>query len=122
MGFFGKLFGGKGEAPPEAAPPPEVPDHPAVVIVLRRGMNLPAPEYVAQVVANAFPDGLPESVPRIGLSQPGWYKTEEVADAITSGVAETFARKHDLGDGVATRRRAIDGPDGCACLVIELRR
>lgn len=122
MGLFSKLFGGKKspDAPEaEAAPEPE-PVHPDVVVVLRRGMNLPNAEYVGQVVASLFPS-LPETIPRVGLSQPSWFKTEEVADSIAAGVAETFAAKLEL-EGVTTRRRAVAGPDGCQVLVVELYR
>jgi hypothetical protein len=121
VGFLGKLFGKKDGAPEpqaeEAAPEPDWPD---AVIVLRRGMNLPKDDYVKQVVEAALP-GIPESVQRFGLSQPSWFKTDEVADAIASGVAETFAAQLGLGDATH-RRRVVDGPEGCACLVIELRR
>jgi hypothetical protein len=123
MGFLGKLFGGKKEGGTQAeAPPeePEAPDWPDAVIVLRRGMNLPKDDYVKQVVESAIP-GIPESVPRVGLSQPSWFKTEEVADAIASGVAETFGAQFDLG-AATHRRRVVDGPEGCACLLVELRR
>jgi hypothetical protein len=124
VGFLGKLFGkkdGAGEPPPEEPAASEAAeDWPDAVIVLRRGMNLPNDGYVKQVVEAAIP-GIPESVTRIGLSQPSWFKTEEVADAIASGVAETFAAQ--LGLGAAThRRRVVDGPEGCACLLVELRR
>jgi len=120
VGFLGKLFGGNRSSPPEVPVEPAEPDWPDAVIVLRRGMNLPQDDYVRQVVESALP-GLPDGVKRIGLSQPSWFKTEEVADAIASGVAETFGAQ--LGLGAAThRRRVVDGPEGCACLMIELRR
>lgn len=117
VGLFSKLFGKKGEAPAAAEPGP--PALPKAVIVLRRGMKVPDAIYIDQVIASAFPGGLPESVARIGLSQPSWYKTEEVADAIATGVIDTFAQRFGLLDGTHVRR-PIDGPDGCACLVIEL--
>lgn len=119
MGLFSKLFGG-GKDPSGPEPEPE-PEPPAVVVVLRRGMSVPRPDYLAQVLAAAFPAGLPESVPRIGLSQPSWYKTEEVADQIAAGVTETFAAKFALG-GATSRRRALEGPDGCQVMLVELHR
>lgn len=122
VGFLGKLFGGKkdGGAQPPAPEEPETPDWPDAVIVLRRGMNLPKDDYVRQVVESALP-GLPESVPKVGLSQPSWFKTDEVADAMASGVAETFAAQFQLG-AATHRRRLVDGPEGCPCLLVELRR
>jgi hypothetical protein len=123
VGFFSKLFGGKSQsdaAPaPESEPEPE--PAPDAVVVLRRGMSVPKPEYLAQVIAQAFPDGLPESVPRVGLSQPSWYKTEEAADQIAAGVTETFSLKFALG-GATSRRRALDGPDGCQLMLVEIYR
>src|SRR6185312_1565499 len=85
MGLLSKLFGSKpqAEAAPEASPP-EAPAHPDAVIVLRRGMSVPKPEYLAGVIASAFPEGLPDEVPRTALAQPSWYKTEEVAEQIAS--------------------------------------
>jgi len=122
VGLFSKLFGArKGDADPPPAPEPAAPpgDQPVAVIVLRRGMNVPAPEYVEQVIAIAFPAGLPAEVQRVGLSQPSWYKTELVADAIASSVVDTYAPRFGLIDWTHGRR-PIDGPDGCACLLIEL--
>jgi hypothetical protein len=122
VGFFSKLFGGpsstENERAPELAPEPA---HPDAIVVLRRGMSVPKAEYLAEVVAAAFPNGLPESVPRVGLSQPAWYRTEEVADQIAAGVTETFAAKLDL-DGATSRRRALAGPDGCPIMLVELYR
>jgi len=119
MGLFSKLFGGGG-GPPPSEPEPE-PEPPAVVILLRRGMNVPKPEYVEAVLASAFPGGLPESVPRVALSQPSWFKTDEVAEQIAAGVVETFARKFEVGDP-SSRRRVLDGPDGCEVMLVEIHR
>jgi hypothetical protein len=120
VGIFGKLFGKQPQADTVAPVEPEAPDWPDAVVVLRRGMNMPDAGYVAKVVA-ASCDGLPEAVPRIGLSQPSWFKNEEGADHIAQGVVETFASQLGLGE-VSSRRHLVDGPDGCACLVVELRR
>jgi hypothetical protein len=117
VGLFSKLFGKKGEEPP--APEAEEPALPKAVVVLRRGMKVPDASYIDKVISTAFPAGLPESVERIGLSQPSWYKTEEVADAIATGVVDTFAERFGLVHGTHVRR-PFEGPDGCACLVIEL--
>jgi hypothetical protein len=84
-------------------------------------MSVPKPDYVEQVLAAAFPDGLPASVPRVGLSQPSWFKSEEVADHIAAGVVETFSAKFELG-AATSRRRALAGPDGCQLLLVELYR
>jgi hypothetical protein len=128
VGLFSKWFGGgkrddrdvdKGsdkDINKEPASPP------VAVVVLRRGMNLPDAAYIEGVIARVFSGGLPESVQRFGLSQPTWFKSEEIADNIAQGVVETFAPKLALGDGVSSRRYVIDGPDGCACLLVELRR
>jgi hypothetical protein len=123
VGLFSKLFGGQKspERAPEAEPEPARDPRPDAIVVLRRGMNLPDSDYVAQVVATLFPDGLPAEVPRVGLSQPSWFKTEEVADSIAAGVVETFAARFSLA-GATSRRRALAGPDGCQILVVELYR
>jgi hypothetical protein len=121
MGLFSKIFGGKSEAPAAEPATPEAPDHPAVVVVLRRGMSVPDAEYVGKVVAGAFPDGLPDEVPRVGLSQPSWFKTEEVADAIAQSAVETFAAKYQIEDP-SSRRRVLEGPDGCPVILVEVRR
>ncbi len=124
MGLFSKIFGGKSDPAPPAADPAVVadaPDHPDVAVILRRGMNVPSAEYLEQVVARAFPEGLPASVPRVGLSQPTWFKTEEVADAIAASAVETFGKKYNLEEP-SSRRRVIEGPDGCPNLLVELRR
>ncbi|HZS37106.1 MAG TPA: hypothetical protein VFF06_09775 [Polyangia bacterium] len=127
MGFFSKLFGGKSaegaatDAAREPEPEPQNDPQPDAVVVLRRGMSVPKPDYLARVIAAAFPGGLDESVPRVGLSQPSWYKTEEVADQIAAGVTETFALKFALA-GATSRRRALDGPDGCQVMLVELYR
>ncbi len=115
MGFFSKLFGGS-KSEPEAEPEA---NRPLAVVVLRRGMNVPAREYIAKVIAAAYPHGLPDSVQRFGLSQPSWYKTEEVADAIANSVVQTFAARLGLVEGTHVRR-PVEGPDGCACMVVEL--
>jgi hypothetical protein len=90
-----------------------------VVVVLRRGMNVPSASYVEKVLAEALPDALADGVTRVGLSQPVWYKDAEGADNICAGLAETFAPKYGL-EAPSTRRIAADGPDGCACLIVEL--
>jgi hypothetical protein len=116
VGLFSRLFGKKETAP---AKDDEADPTPRAVFVLRRGMRVPDDDYVSQVVAAVFPRGLPESVRRIGMSQPSWYKTEEVADAIATSVVDVYARKLDMLDPSHVRR-PVEGPDGCACLVIEL--
>ncbi|HEY7955628.1 MAG TPA: hypothetical protein VII38_10055 [Polyangia bacterium] len=122
MGLFSKLFGGKSQVDSSSAPETAAePEHPDAVIVLRRGMSVPKPEYLEGVLAVAFSGGLPESVARIALAQPSWFKNDEVADQIAAGVVEAFAAKLGV-EGASSRRRALDGPDGCACLVIELYR
>jgi hypothetical protein len=126
VGLFSKLFGRRAkpeteteiETETETETETEAPD---AVVVLRKGMNLPDAAYIDAVVARVFAGGLPESVRRVGLSQPSWFKTEEVADNIAQSVVEAFARKLELGD-VTSRRHAVDGPDGCACMLVELRR
>jgi hypothetical protein len=129
MSFFSRLFKGrpesspepelqpspKPEAPPEPAPPPEA------VVVLRRGMSIPKDEYVAQVVALAFPGGLPSSVRRFGLAQPSWFKSEEIADSMASDVAATFAQKLGLAEH-SHRRHVLAGPEGAPVMIIELHR
>jgi hypothetical protein len=128
VGLFSKWFGG-GKRVDEKVDNDfdkdinkEVVAPPDAIVVLRRGMNLPDAAYIEGVIAHVFPDGLPETVHRFGLSQPTWFKSEEIADNIAQGVVETFGRKLALGDGVSSRRHIIDGPDGCACMLVELRR
>jgi hypothetical protein len=121
MGLFSRLFGGDKQAGPRDEPveAPEPP--PDLVVVLRRGMNVPSAEYVDQVLAGLFPAGLPETCQRIALSQPSWYKSEEIADSIAAEVAATFGGKLGL-DAPAHRRRTVDGPEGALVMVVELRR
>src|SRR5437899_2658632 len=115
MGFFSKLFGGKSEAVPEAPPEPE--PIPEAVIVLRRGMKVPPAEYLAEVIAAAYPDGLPETVQRIGLSQPSWFKKDEIADSLAGDVASTFALKLQLA-AYTHRRRVLTGPEGAPLMLV----
>ena len=121
MGFFSKLFGGKPEATPEPEPPPEPEPIPEAVIVLRRGMKVPAGDYLAEVIAAAYPDGLPDSVQRIGLSQPSWFKKDELADSAAGDVASTFALKLQLA-AYTHRRRLLTGPEGAPLMLVELFR
>jgi hypothetical protein len=121
MSFWSRILGGKGRSPAPVEPvEPVGPDLPEAVVVLRRGMNLPAPEYIEGVLERACP-GLPASVARRGLSQPSWYKNEEGADSIAQGVVESFAAELGIANA-SSRRRLVDGPDGCACMIVELRR
>jgi hypothetical protein len=83
-------------------------------------MNVPDAGYVAKVIAAELGE-LAESVPRLGLSQPSWFKDAEGADHIAQGIAETFGPKLGLGE-VTASRSAVDGPDGCSCLLVQLRR
>src|SRR5689334_10226923 len=120
MGFFSKLFGGKPEAPAEPEPPPEPEAPPVAIVLLRRGMSVPKPEYVAQVLGSLRPE-LPESVPRFALAQPSWFKKEELADSAAADVAASFAQK--LGVAVYTHRREFaNGPEGAPLMIVELRR
>jgi hypothetical protein len=127
MSFFSRLFKGRPEAKPEAEPPPKLegppkPEPPPqAVVVLRRGMSVPKDEYVAQVVAVAFPGGLPSSVRRFGLSQPSWFKSEEIADSMASDVAATFAQKLGLAEH-SHRHHVLSGPEGAPVMIIELYR
>ncbi len=117
MGFFSKLFGKPEAAAPEVAPEPE--PVLAAVVILRRGMKVPAAEYLAEVLAGIYPDGLPDTVRRIGLSQPSWFKTEEIADSMATDVASTFALKLELG-AYTHRRRVLIGPEGAPLMLVEL--
>jgi hypothetical protein len=126
MGLFSRIFGGGGKTPEPAdtteSPAPAEPEPtPEAVIVLRRGMKVPAGDYLQQVLAEAFPAGLPENVHRIGLSQPSWFKTEETADSMAGDVASTFALKFALG-AYHHRRRVLTGPEGAPLMVVELFR
>ena len=120
MGFFSKLFGGKSEAelPPAPAEPEPIPE---AVIVLRRGMKVPPAEYLAEVLAGVYPEGLPEAVHRIGLSQPSWFKKDEIADSMAGDVASTFALKFQLA-AYTHRRRLLTGPEGAPLMLVELFR
>lgn len=122
MGLFSKFFGGKPSAPaatgPEEAIPIEPP--PDAVVVLRRGMNVPSAQYVAQVVASALPE-LKAEVPRIGLSQPSWFKSSETAESAAADAAQAIGLKLGL-DAPRHRHRTLDGPDGAQVLLVELRR
>jgi len=86
-----------------------------VALVLRRGMNVPPPDYVEKVLAAA---GVAAET-RVALSQPVWFKDAETFDNLCNGLVETFAPKYGLGDA-SVRRHKVDGPDGCACLIVEL--
>jgi hypothetical protein len=123
MSILSRLFrGGKSASEATRDPEPSAPEAPPeAVVVLRRGMSVPKDEYVAQVVASAFPSGLPPSVRRFGLSQPSWFKTEEIADCMASEVAATFAQKLGL-TGHSHRRHVLEGPEGAPVMVVELYR
>ena len=118
MGLFSKLFGSK---PPEPEPEPEPEPIPVAVIVLRRGMRVPDGEYLAQVIAAQYPAGLPDTVHRVGLSQPSWFKKEEIADSMAGDVASTFALKFELA-AYTHRRRVLTGPEGAPLMLVELYR
>jgi hypothetical protein len=84
-------------------------------------MRVPDAEYLAQVIAAEFPDGLPDAVHRIGLSQPSWFKKDEIADSMAGDVASTFALKFDLA-AYTHRRRVLTGPEGAPLMLVELFR
>lgn len=122
MGLFRRLFGGDPAAPAdplrpgqEAAPQAAEPQ-PAAVVVLRRGMNVPSEDYVATVVTAA---GFAPSIPRFGLSQPSWFKTDETAEAIAAEVAQTFATKLAL-PAHSHVKRTVAGPEGCPVLLVAI--
>lgn len=118
MGFFSRLFGAKeAPAPTEPEPGPEL----VAVVILRRGMKVPAADYLDQVLAAAYPDGLGAGVQRFGLSQPSWFKKEELADSAAGDVAATFAVKLAL-EGHVHRRRLLTGPEGASLMLVELFR
>lgn len=120
MGFFKKLFGGESKtpAPVEETEVAEAP--PVAVIVLRRGMSVPNDEYIEKVLRAALP-ALDAGVHRIGLSQPSWYKNEELADSMASDVAVTFAKKFSV-ESHTHRRRVVEGPEGAQVMIVELHR
>jgi hypothetical protein len=120
VGFFSKLFGGKAE-PAAPAPEPEPEPLPEAVIILRRGMKVPPADYLAEVIAAVYPDGLPDTVQRIGLSQPSWFKKDEIADSMAGDVASTFALKLQLA-AYTHRRRVLTGPEGAPLMLVELYR
>jgi hypothetical protein len=117
VGFFSKLFGGKSE--PEVVAEPEPEPLPAAVVVLRRGMKVPPAEYLAEVLAREYPDGLPDTIQRFGLSQPTWFKKEEIADSMAGDVASTFALKLQLS-AYTHRRRLLTGPEGAPLMLVEI--
>jgi hypothetical protein len=123
MGLFSRLFGGGKPAEPvnEDETPPEPEPLPEAVIILRRGMKVPAAEYLAEVIAAAYPEGLPDTVHRIGLSQPSWFKKDELADSAAGDVASTFALKFSLA-AYTHRRRMLTGPEGAELMLVELYR
>ncbi len=121
MGIFSRLFGGKSQEPGPTPDTPEPQEILTAVVVLRRGMKVPAGDYLDAVLAGAFPEGLPESVQRIGLSQPSWFKSDEIADSMASDVASTFATKFNL-DGFTHRRRLLTGPEGAPLMLVQLFR
>lgn len=86
-----------------------------VALVLRRGMNVPSLDYIDKVLAAA---GIAADT-RVPLSQPVWFKDAETFDNLCNGLVETFAAKYGIGDP-SVRRHKLDGPDGCACLIVEL--
>jgi hypothetical protein len=120
MGFLRRLFGDK-KSEPEPEPKPEPEPVPEAVILLRRGMRVPTADYIEQVLASIFSETLPDTVHRIGLSQPSWFKTEEIADSMASDVASTFALKFALG-AYTHRRRVLTGPEGAPVMLVELFR
>ena len=67
------------------------------------------------------PDGLPDTVHRVGLSQPSWFKKEEIADSMAGDVASTFALKFELA-AYTHRRRVLTGPEGAPLMLVELYR
>jgi hypothetical protein len=111
VSFLDKLFG---KRKPEPPPPPEAEETLVAVIVLRRGMSVPKPDYVAQVTSD-----LPEIIQRFALAQPSWFKTEEIADSMASDVASTFALKLGL-ESYTHRRRVVAGPEGAPVMIVEL--
>jgi hypothetical protein len=86
-----------------------------IALVLRRGMKVPSADYVDQVLAAA---GVAAET-RVALSQPVWFKDAETFDNLCNGLVETFAPKYGLDDP-SVRHHKVDGPDGCACLIVEL--
>lgn len=120
MGLFDRLFGKRAKPEPSAEAAPAPPRPPAAVIVLREGMRVPDDEYVLQVAAHAFSEPPPPSLPRIGLSQPRWFKNSEFT---ASGVADAVAALAPrLGlDAPEVEHSELRGPDGARVMLIALR-
>jgi hypothetical protein len=117
MGFFHKLFGKpEREAEPEPESPVTVAPPVAAVGICRHGMNVPSADELAQVIALAFPDGLAPTTQTVGLSQPSWFKNQEIAESAAADVAAALRHKLGLGEGSHTHR--ILERDGAAKILI----
>jgi hypothetical protein len=124
MGLFSKLFGSKAE--PGSESPSELaavaaPAAPDAILVLRRGMNVPADDYVAAVVTTHLGAPPPEGLFKTGLSQPSWFKNSEIAHSAAADAARAYALKFSLGE-VEHEYRLATGPDGAEIMIVELRR
>ncbi len=117
MGLFSKLFGSKTADAEPAAPTPIAPERVVkAAVVLRQGMRVPDPQYVAQVIAAA---GLPAEVASLGLSQPTWFKNRELAESAALDAAQAFCTKLGIEE-TAHKHRTVAGPDGAKVMLVEI--
>src|SRR2546429_4828763 len=119
VGLFDRLFGKRPPAPEAEPEPPSEEPPPAGVIVLREGMRVPDGDYVLAVARRAFDGEPPGDLPRIGLSQPRWFKNSEVTESGAADAVAACAGRLGLDD-CAHRYAALEGPDGARVLLIEL--
>jgi hypothetical protein len=117
MGLWKKLFGGDAEPPDAEAAPVEPPL--LAVAVCRHGMNLPSDAELAAVLGLAYPGGLAPEVARIGLSQPSWFKNQEIAESAAADVAQALRHKLSLSGG-SHRYRILDRHGAAKIMLVEL--
>lgn len=118
MGFFSKLFGGKGETPDADADADDVagPD-PVHLVVLREGMSTPTDDDVAAIVKKLTPEHA--ALPARGLAQPRWWSNTDWIGGGLRAVGEALADELQIDPHETTYEVGKD-PQGARCAVIML--
>jgi hypothetical protein len=83
-------------------------------------MNVPSDEERAAILAAVYPEGLPEGTQEVGLSQPSWFKNQEIAESAAADVAQAMAHKLGLTDFDHTYR-IVEREGAARALVVEVR-
>ena len=121
MGLFDR-FRKKGAPPPDPPAPEEAEDEGVVshVVILRAGMRDPDEAFAEAVLGARFPEALASKLPQTRLSQPRWFKAENVSSGLRL-LAEAMAAETGTDPARATFI-TCSGPDGAPAALVLLRK